>query len=194
MSSSDLKEDLARYFVLQPKGAFFQKLRAIVFTEGIWVLISYRLGQRVRRRVRIPVIREILKAFTLLLHFMVRVVTKIDIPFDADIGKGLYIGHSGYIVVNPMAKLGPYCNLSPGVIIGEAGRGDYRGVPQIGCRVYFGPGAKVFGRIRIGDNVAIGANAVVCEDVPDNAVVGGVPARVLSLKGSGDFVVTREDI
>ena len=80
------------------------------------------------------------------------------------------------------------------MIIGEAGRGDYRGVPQIGCRVYFGPGAKVFGRIRIGDNVAIGANAVVCEDVPDNAVLGGVPARVLSLKGSGDFVVTREDI
>lgn len=193
MARGDLREDLDRYFVFFPKRSYLLKFQTMVFNEGIWVLITYRLGQSVRRKVKIPILREILKAFTLLFHFVVRVVTKIDIPFDADIGKGLYIGHSGYIVVNPRAKLGPYCNLSPGVIIGEAGRGENRGVPQIGCRVYFGPGAKVFGKISVGDRVAIGANAVVCEDVPDNAVVGGVPAKILSYKGSSNFVVTRED-
>jgi serine O-acetyltransferase len=193
LSNGDLKEDLDRYFILLPKSGFFQRLRVATSSEGIWVLISYRLGRGVRLRVHVPIVRGFLKAVTLVFHFMIRVVTKIDIPFDADIGPGLYIGHSGYIVINPQAKLGAYCNLSPGVVIGEAGRGDKRGVPQIGCRVYFGPGAKVFGRILIGDNVAIGANAVVCEDVPDNAVVGGVPARVLSYKGSGDFVTTRKN-
>ena len=54
--------------------------------------------------------------------------------------------------------------------------------------VYIGPGAKVIGGIRIGNNVAIGANAVVTHDVPDNAVVGGVPARILSYNGSSGLI------
>lgn len=168
------------------------KLWSIVSTEGIWVLISYRLGRWVRYELYIPIVKQILMAFTLVLHAVLRIITKIDIPFDVEIGRGFYIGHCGYIVVNSHAKLGSYCNISPGVIIGEGGRGECRGVPKIGDRVYIGPGAKIFGPILIGDNVAVGANAVVCDDVPDDAVVGGVPAKILSYNGSKDFVVTRE--
>ena len=58
----------------------------------------------------------------------------------------------------------------------------------IGDRAYIAPGAKVFGSITVGDDVTIGANAVVTGDVEDRAVMGGVPARVISKQGSFDLV------
>lgn len=55
---------------------------------------------------------------------------------------------------------------------------ERKGVATIGNSVYIGPGVKIVGRINIGNNVAIGANAVVTKDIPDNAVVAGVPAKI----------------
>jgi len=63
--------------------------------------------------------------------------------------------------------------IGPGFFMGQANRGEHAGVPVIGDRVYLGPGAKIVGAVRIGSDVAIGANAVVTSDVPDGAVVGG---------------------
>jgi serine O-acetyltransferase len=59
----------------------------------------------------------------------------------------------------------------------------------IGNRVYIGPGAKLFGGIKVGDNVAIGANAVVTKDLPENAVAVGVPAKIINYNGSADFII-----
>jgi len=113
----------------------------------------------------------------------------IDIYPRTKIGKGFYIGHFGTIIVSSHAFIGDNCNISQGVTIGMASRGEKKGVPEIGDRVYIGPGAKLLGKISIGNNVAIGANAVVINDVPDNAVVVGVPAKVVSMAGAGDYVV-----
>ena len=55
------------------------------------------------------------------------------------------------------------------------------------------PGAKIFGKITIGDNVAIGANAVVNKDIPDNAVVGGIPATIINFNSSVDFIRINDD-
>jgi serine O-acetyltransferase len=112
----------------------------------------------------------------------------IDISRDARIGSGLYIGHFGGIVVNAAAVIGDNCNLSQGVTLGQVNRGPKAGCPTIGNNVYIGPGAKIIGRIHIGDSAAIGANAVVVEDVPPRAVVGGVPARVISDTGSDGYI------
>jgi len=92
-------------------------------------------------------------------------------------GKGLCIAHIGTIIVSEHASIGDNCRIHVGVNIGA----DFRisnAAPKIGNNVYIGPGAKVIGGIKIGNNVAIGANAVVVHDVPDNAVVGGVPAKI----------------
>lgn len=112
----------------------------------------------------------------------------IQIPSRTKIGRGFYIGHFGGIVVNGATVIGKNCNISQGVTIGQANRGPRKGCAIIGDNVYIGPGAKIVGHVNIGNNVAIGANAVVTKDIPDNAVVAGVPARIISMDGSEGYI------
>lgn len=112
----------------------------------------------------------------------------ISIPCTTQVGPGLFIGHFGGIVVNEGAVIGSNCNLSQGVTIGQSNRGRRAGTPTIGDNVYVGPNATIIGNIRVGNCVAVGANAVVTRDVEDHAVVGGIPARVLSHDGVGSYV------
>lgn len=112
----------------------------------------------------------------------------VSIPYDTDIGTGFYIGHFGTIVVNNFSKIGINCNISQGVTLGMANRGDKKGYPEIGNNVYIGPGAKIVGAVKIGNNVAIGANCVVTKDIPDNAVVVGVPGKIISYNGTQAYV------
>jgi serine O-acetyltransferase len=81
------------------------------------------------------------------------------------------------------------CNVSRDVMMGDTNRGKRKGTPIIGDNVFIGPGTKIFGAVRIGNNVAIGSNSVVCHDVPDDAVVVGAPARVISYDGSTGYIM-----
>ena len=112
-----------------------------------------------------------------------------DIPARTIIGKGFYIGHFGGIVISPQAIIGNNCNISQGITIGFSSRGKNKGYPVIKNSVYIGPGAVIIGNISIGNNVAIGANSVVTKDVPDNAVVAGIPARIINYKGSEGYII-----
>lgn len=58
-----------------------------------------------------------------------------------------------------------------------------KGSPVIGNNVLLFAGAKIIGNVNIGNNVVVGANAVVTHDVPDNAVVVGIPAKVINYNG-----------
>ena len=110
------------------------------------------------------------------------------IPHTTSIGRGFYIGHVRDIVVNERVSIGDNCNISQGVTIGQANRGRRKGTPVIGNHVYIGPGAKIVGAVHVGDFVAIGANCVVTDDVPDYAVVVGVPGKVISYEGSSGYI------
>ncbi len=112
----------------------------------------------------------------------------IAIPYNTKIGSGFYIGHFGGIVVSGRSVIGKNCNISQCVTLGQANRGKNKGWPVIGDNVYIGPGAKIVGKVKVGNNVAIGANCVVTRDAPDNAVVVGIPGEVISYKGSQDYV------
>ena len=112
----------------------------------------------------------------------------IDIPHTTQIGSGFYIGHFGGITIHEKSIIGKNCNVSHGVTLGQANRGKRKGHPTIGDSVYIGPGAKIVGKVRVGNNAAIGANCVVTGDVPDNAVVVGIPGKVISLEGSQGYV------
>ena len=80
-----------------------------------------------------------------------------------------------------LAKCSPTAEVCYGTILSQPGA-------VIGDRVYLGCGAKILGGIRIGNDVVVAPNAVVTRDVPDKAVVGGIPARVLSEEGSHGYV------
>ncbi|MBS1878048.1 MAG: serine acetyltransferase [Actinobacteria bacterium] len=95
-------------------------------------------------------------------------------------GPGLSIAHHGSVTVNGEAVVGSNCRIDAQTTIGDV-RG---GAPTIGDNVYIGSGARVLGAVTVGDEAAIGANAVVVDDVPSGVTVGGVPARVISQKGS----------
>ncbi|MBQ2076579.1 MAG: serine acetyltransferase [Bacteroidales bacterium] len=112
----------------------------------------------------------------------------IQISETTQIGKGFYIGHFGCIVVSGQAVIGSNVNISQGITIGRTNRGEKQGVPTIGDEVYIGPGAKIIGKINIGNNITIGANAVVTSDIPDNACVAGIPAKIISYAGSEGYV------
>lgn len=122
----------------------------------------------------------------ILLHYSYKF--GIEIPSRTRIGRGFYIGHFSCIIVSLDAVIGNNVNISQGVTIGASNRGKHKGVPIIGDEVYIGPGAKIIGNITIGNRVCIGANAVVTEDVPDNSVVGGIPAKILSMGGSEGYI------
>jgi len=119
-------------------------------------------------------------------HYSIRY--GMDISRDARIGSGFYIGHFGGIFVNADVVIGDNCNISQGVTLGRQNRGDREGCPTVGNNVYIAPGAKVIGRVTIGDHAAVGANAVVVGDVAAGTTVGGVPARPISAAGSDGYV------
>jgi serine O-acetyltransferase len=112
----------------------------------------------------------------------------ISIPPETRIGSGFYIGHFGGIVVNRHCIIGRNCNISHGVTLGIVKRGKNRGSPILKDNIYLGAGAKIIGAVHIGNNVAIGANCVVTKDIPDNAVVVGIPGRIISMNGSAGYV------
>ena len=105
-------------------------------------------------------------------------------------GKGLQLVHSGAIVVSGDAKIGDYARVHVGINIGRAYARGEAGAPVIGDRCYFGPGCKLFGPIVIGDDVAIGANAVVNSSFPEGkCTLGGVPARKISDNTSERYII-----
>jgi serine O-acetyltransferase len=112
-----------------------------------------------------------------------------DISYRTSIGKGLYIGHFGGIVIHGDAVIGEHCNLSQGMTIGVLNRGKNSGVPTIGDRVFMGPNSVILGGITIGNEVLIGANAVVTFDVADKAVLAAPLASVISHQGTANYVV-----
>ncbi len=112
----------------------------------------------------------------------------LQIPPTSIISSGFYISHYGGIVVNTDAVIGKNCNIGHNVTIGQTNRGEKKGCPVIGDNVFIGPGAVLLGNIKIGNKVAIGANAVVVKDVPDEAVVAGNPAQIISQSGSAGYI------
>lgn len=100
----------------------------------------------------------------------------IELNQHTHIGYGLRLPHKGGIVIHPAAVIGNNCEIMQGVTIGNNILKDRDAVAVIGNNVLICAGAKIIGAVTIGDNVVIGANAVVTTDVPNGTIVAGVPA------------------
>lgn len=138
--------------------------------NAIW---GYRIEHRLYR-CHLSWLAWIVRSFIYLIH-------NSYIPYTCNIGKGTIFAYKGIgVVIHSEAVIGEDCLIGTNVTIG--GRSGHMQVPIIGNNVEICSGAKVLGPIRIGDNVVIGANAVVITDVPSNSIFGGIPAKCLSKK------------
>lgn len=148
--------------------------------QGFWVMLVYRFG-RWRYGLRPALLRKVFSFLYKVLYKFVQVITGIELPCEVPVGKNFVIDHFGGIIISGHARFGDNCRIRSGVVVGLA-RVEDPCAPYIGDNVDIGTGAKLLGRITIGDNVKIGANSVVTRDVQPNSIAVGVPARVVSRK------------
>ena len=152
----------------------------------------YRFG-RWRYTIRWRWLRVPFSFLYKVLRIVSEVSTGIELPCEAKLGRRFRIDHFGGIVISGDAIFGDDCIIRNGVTVGLKDTGQ-SGSPILGNRVDIGTGAKVLGPIRIGDDVIIGANAVVLTDVPPNSIAVGVPGprassnetNARSVRGSSD--------
>lgn len=128
--------------------------------------------------------RNIMQPFAILMHKHLSVKYGMQIPRSCKIGYGLYIGHGIGIVINAGTKIGNNVNISQFLSIGT----NKNTPATIGDNVYIGPNVCIVEDVHIGNNSTIGAGAVVVKDVPENATVAGVPAKVISYKDHSMFI------
>lgn len=150
--------------------------------QGFWTMLVYRFG-RWRYGIRWRLLRMPFSFAYKVLKVYTEVLTGIELPCEVTLGRRFIIEHFGGIIISGDAVFGDDCIVRNGVTVGLR-HTLQRGSPVIGNRVDIGAGAKLLGPIRIGDDVAIGANAVVITDVPSNSIAVGVPARILPRQAS----------
>ncbi|WP_156946261.1 serine O-acetyltransferase [Clostridium akagii] len=130
----------------------------------------YRIANYLYRN-KIPLLPKIF-------YRLIYLINNCHIHYQTHIGKGTVIAYGGIgVVIHKKAAIGQNCVIESCVTIG--GRSNIEKLPVLGDRVFVGTGAKVLGDVKIGNDVIIGANAVVIKDVPDNCIVAGIPAKII---------------
>ncbi|MDU4935510.1 MAG: serine acetyltransferase [Peptostreptococcaceae bacterium] len=102
-----------------------------------------------------------------------------QIPFETNIGRGFYLAHFGNIIINQSSIIGNNVSIAQGVTIGKTNRGKKAGCPRIGDNVWIGANAVIVGNITIGNNVLIAPLSYVNVDIPSNSIVIGNPAKII---------------
>ncbi|KOO07640.1 serine acetyltransferase [Vibrio hepatarius] len=148
-------------------------LRDLLFRKGFKFVFWMRVAKHFDSN---PIIRILPK----LMYMYYKRVYTTDVNYRANVGPGFAMYHVFATSWGQNVTIGSNATIVHGVTI--AGKNNQ--FPTIKDNVYIGTGAVVLGGITIGNNVVIGANAVVTKDVPDNAVVVGNPGKVISFNGS----------
>lgn len=118
---------------------------------------------------------------------LIRLLYQSYLPYSVRIGPDVSFGHRQGIFIARGASIGAHCKIRHQVTFVNGAKG----AAIVGDDVKIGCGAKLIGNVRVGSRVQIGANAVVVDDVPDDATVVGVPARVARLRGVAIDVAPR---
>ncbi|WP_166972891.1 serine O-acetyltransferase EpsC [Brevibacterium atlanticum] len=117
-----------------------------------------------------------------LMSQMVRTLTGVEIHPGATIGRRFFIDHANGVVIGETSEIGDDVMLYHQVTLGGTSMEQTKRHPTIGNHVLVGAGAKILGPVVVGDNSAVGANAVVVKDVAADSSAVGIPATVRSKK------------
>lgn len=177
---SNLREDLRHYSRYCYSGKpLWQVLPRILYAHpASAAVIWYRFG-RAAQNLRIPLVRQALKLLYLVFLPAVRMYSGVQLLPTTEIGPGLAILHFGGVVVTPQTIIGRNCLLhhNVSIVAMRANRGA-----TIGNNFYAGVGVTVIEAVTIEDNVTAGAAAVITKSVPRDAVVAGVPAKIIRFR------------
>ncbi len=154
--------------------ADYRRHGSSILNPALWAVVNYRFGVRVLR-LRLQPLRWLGGKIYGLNLFLILITSGIRLYRETKIGSDFHLIHSGNISIHPDAVIGDRCGIQQDVTIGMS-MGP--GVPVIGDDVYIGAGAKVLGRVSVGDGAVIAANSLVISDVPPRSTAIGVPARV----------------
>lgn len=152
-------------------------LEVVFCTPGFLAILCHRGIHFLHTKLKIPVLPRFLS-------LIVRWWTGIEIHPAAEIGKGFFVDHGAGVVIGETTEIGDNVVLYQGVTLGGTGNErDHKRHPTLESNVFVGSGAKILGPITIGENSRIGANSAVLKDVPKNATVTGMRARIIKING-----------
>ncbi len=160
----------------------------VLTQQGLWALFVYRIFNKVYRSKTPQLLKRLILIIGVIFQKWIEIVAGISLPYSVSLGKSCYIGHFGNVIFNANAIVGNDCNISQGVTIGVSGTDENRGVPIIGNHVYIGANAVIAGKLKVGDDVLVGANSLVVSDVPNHCTILGVPAEVISETSSKAYI------
>ncbi len=156
-------------------------LDVVLSYPGFHALVAHRLIHPLHR-AGIPLLPRYLS-------HMMRFFTGIEIHPAVKIGKGVFIDHGMGVVFGETAEIGDGCTIYQGVTLGGTSLSRGKRHPTLGRNVTVGVNSSVLGAIVLGDNAKVGGGSVVVKDVPANATVVGVPARIVAQDGKPIRVV-----
>jgi len=148
-------------------------LDVVLSYPGFHAIVAHRL---IHPLANVPV-------FARFLAQIARFLTGIEIHPAAKIGKGVFIDHGMGVVIGETAEVGDGCTIYQGVTLGGTSLSHGKRHPTLGRNVIVGVNSVVLGAIVLGDNAKVGGGSVVVKDVPANATVVGVPARIVAQDG-----------
>ena len=181
---ADVRRKRAGFASRPQDKTFFKQYIKINLELGSIAVMIFRYGQWATR-IKNPLLKLIFAAPYAIGNMGTMVAAGINIQPGSNIGGGFII-HNFSCIFIWSDSIGENCTVNQGVTIGNI-RGS-GGLPQIGNNVYIASGAKVLGNVKIGNNVVVAANSVVVTDVPDNATVMGIPARVISRNATSEYL------
>jgi serine O-acetyltransferase len=185
MSKKDSwKDDVKTVLERDPATRSYKE--ALLLSPGLHAIILHKFSHNAYEKGNFTIARAI--------NYFGRFLTGADIHPGATVGKGFFIDHAIGVVIGETSVIGDNVSIFQGVTLGGvSSERDKKRHPTIGNNVVIGAHAVVLGDILIGDNTRIGAGSVVIKDVPPNSTVVGIPGRVVRRDGLPVKVDMRHD-
>lgn len=153
----------------------------LILVVDFWPVLYYRLIEFCREKKGL--LRRLLRLFLLPFKPVVDGFSGARIYVDCTIGGGILLHQSSGVVIAPGVVLGENCTFFSGACVVYKANDKGNASPRVGNNVRLMVGCKVIGDVTIGDNVSVGANAVVTTSIPENGIAVGIPARYIEKRG-----------
>ena len=180
----EVREDIRN--IVEKDPAARNGFEVLICYPGIWALILHRPAHWLDKH-NIKLIARIISQ-------LARWFTGIEIHPGASIGRRCFIDHGMAIIIGETTEIGDDVTIYQGVTLGGTGKDTGKRHPTIGNRVMISSGAKVLGPFKVGDDVKIGAGAVVLKEIPPNCTVVGIPGTIVKRNGQSTQDLNQVDM